>query len=149
MDLKFRRLHPNAVLPVASTEGAAGLDITAVEMVLSNDTGGHTVTYNTGLAAEIPEGYVGLLFPRSSVHKMRLSLANSVGIIDADYRGEIKAIFRIVYESPDLLWSHNLYQPGDRVAQLMVIPIPHITPQWAEELTETARGEGGFGSTGQ
>ena len=103
------------------------------------------VTYNTGLAIEIPEGYVGLIFPRSSIHKYDLTLTNSVGVIDSGYRGEIKIIYRLT----DKYINANIYDIGDRVAQLIILPYPHVTFNLSKTLTATERGNGGFGSSGR
>jgi dUTP pyrophosphatase len=97
--------------------------------------------YGTGLAVEIPEGHVGLLFPRSSISNSGLILTNSVGVIDSGYRGEIKFRFKHI---PDTAY----YKPGDRIGQLIVMPYPEIDFQEVEELSSTERGEGGFGSSG-
>jgi dUTP pyrophosphatase len=99
------------------------------------------VTYNTGLAIEIPEGHVGLLFPRSSISKTVLSLANSVGVIDSGYRGSIMFKFRYPEEG-------MVYDVGDRVGQIIIMPYPTIEFEETEELSSTERGQGGFGSTG-
>lgn len=141
MLLKFKKLHPDAVIPKQMTEGAAGMDLTAIDAA----DGCSTVTYMTGLAVEIPPGYVGLIFPRSSIFKKDISLSNSVGVIDSDYRGEIKAVFRKHYELDDLY----KYEIGDRIAQLIIMPIPHFEILEVAELSETQRGEGGYGSTGR
>lgn len=138
--LKIKRLVPEAKLPKYGTSGAAGMDLTATSFTL----GEGTVTYGTGLAVEIPEGYVGLLFPRSSIKNVPLSLSNSVGVIDSDYRGEIKVTFRVIPESPG-----ELYTPGDRVCQLVLLKNPYVTVEEIDELSDTDRGEGGFGSTGK
>jgi dUTP pyrophosphatase len=98
------------------------------------------VTYDTGIAIEIPQGYVGLLFPRSSVSKTVLTLSNSVGVIDSGYRGSIMFKFRYPEEGP-------VYEVGDRVGQIIIMPYPQISFEEVEELSETERGEGGFGST--
>jgi len=101
------------------------------------------VTYDTGLSMEIPEGYVGLLFPRSSISKTTLSLANSVGVIDSGYRGSI--MFKFRYLGGKGNWFYNL---GDRVGQIIIIPYPTVEFEEVEELSSTERGQGGFGSTG-
>jgi dUTP pyrophosphatase len=93
---------------------------------------------------EIPDGYVGLVFPRSSVSKTNLSLRNSVGVIDSNYRGEIMLKFLDLEEMDDLLW----YLPGNKIGQIMIIERPQIELEEVEELSETDRGGGGFGSTG-
>ncbi len=138
MTLKFKKLREDAVVPKKETADAAGFDLVAVSK--SFDTPSNCTIYGTGLAFEIPKGYVGLLFPRSSVYKTSHALANSVGVIDADYRGEVKAVFR----SGKIGSS---YKEGDRVCQLVLVPVPTFDLEEAQELSETARGAGGFGST--
>ena len=91
MKLKIKKLNENAVIPKYAKQGDAGLDLTCTEIEFDNDT--NTTLYKTGLAVEIPEGYVGLLFPRSSIYKTVLNLTNSVGVIDSGYRGEIMMRF--------------------------------------------------------
>jgi len=137
MILKFKKLHEDAIIPSYAKPGDAGLDLTAVTESWDNDI----VTYGTGLAVGIPEGFVGLLCPRSSVYKTDLILANSVGVIDSGYRGEI--MFK--YRSLD---SGLQYYIKDRVGQLLLVPIPLIKTLEVDELSSTDRGEGGFGSTG-
>jgi dUTP pyrophosphatase len=100
------------------------------------------VTYDTGLSIEIPEGYVGLLFPRSSVSKTTLNLANSVGVIDSGYRGPLMLKFRYLEEG-------DVYEVGDRVAQLVIMKLPFVEIIEVSELSSSERGEGGFGSTGK
>lgn len=129
------------MIPKQMTAGSAGMDITAIDYKNDNTT----VTYMTGLAVEIPQGHVGLLFPRSSIFKTDLFLSNCVGIIDSDYRGEIKAVFRRCYSPNDFVQ----YKTGDRIAQLVIMAIPQFNIVESQELSETQRGEGGYGSTGQ
>ena len=95
------------------------------------------------LAVEIPPGYVGLFFPRSSICKTGLSMANSVGVIDSDFRGSISLVF---YKNTQCIVP---YFPGDRIGQLMIVPIPEVEYVEVEELSETERGAGGYGSTGK
>lgn len=148
MQLKFKKLDERAQLPRYAKDGDAGLDLVAVEITVdeSNDK---FVEYNTGIAVEIPQGYVGLLFPRSSVSKRDLILANGVGVIDSGYRGPIKARFKRVPRTDGKMeeWNFSIFDIGEVVAQLVVIPIPQFTPEWSERLSETERGEGAFGST--
>ena len=97
-----------------------------------------------GIAMEIPEGYVGLIFPRSSIHKTSMRLTNAVGVIDSGYRGEISAVFDVSgYDEV------NFYNVGDRAAQIIIMPYPHVEFEEAEELSSTERGTGGFGSSGK
>lgn len=142
MKVKIKRLSPNAVIPRYARPGDAGLDLTAVEV--ENGSNG-IVIYRTGLAFEIPEGYVGYVFPRSSVSFKHLQMANSVGVIDSSYRGEVTVVFR---NTADRYWKDGYYRIGDRVAQLVIMPIPFVTFEEVDTLSQTLRGEGGYGSTG-
>jgi len=141
LSCKIKKLHPNAVIPSYSKEGDAGMDITATE-IIGNTTS--QVTYGTGIAVEIPKGYVGLVFPRSSIRKMELELSNSVGVIDSGYRGEIQATFNKTNGLDSIK-----YDVGDRIVQIMVIPYPNVVFTEVEELSDSERGNGGFGSTGK
>ncbi len=132
-----KKLHEDAVLPKYAKEGDAGLDLVAINKVkheLYNE-------YHTGIAMEIPEGYVGLVFPRSSISEKQSLFANSVGVIDSSYRGEIKIRMREV-ES-----LGNCYNIGDKIAQIVIVPVPSIVVAEVNNLSKTDRGEGGFGST--
>lgn len=165
MKVKFKKLHRNAVIPKYAKPGDAGMDLTAVsrEMVTNKDHADY-IEYNTGLSIEIPDGYVGLLFPRSSISKKDLTLCNSIGVIDSKYRGEIKLRFKvdISYDSLEQLkgdlayvWDNHreeeviqyIYDINDRVGQLIILSYPQIEFEEVEELSDTVRGEGGFGST--
>jgi dUTP pyrophosphatase len=139
MKIKIKKLHPDAIIPKYAKLGDAGMDLTALTEKW-NDTN-TMVTYDTGLSIEIPEGFVGLLFPRSSISKTILSLSNSVGVIDSGYRGPIMFKFRYPEEG-------MVYDVGDRIGQIIIIPYPTIEFEEVEELSSTERGEGGFGSTG-
>jgi dUTP pyrophosphatase len=140
LPIRFKKLHKDAVLPFYGTEFSAGMDCTAVSSPILEE---EFVAYDLGLAMEIPAGYVGYLFPRSSISKKSLILANSVGVIDADYRGPVQARFKLASER-----VNNIYKKGDAICQLIVMPIPKVTPEWADELSDTVRGAGGFGHTG-
>lgn len=140
MKVKIKRLHPNAVIPTYAKPGDAGLDLVATK-IISGDK--EQVTYGTGIAVEIPEGYVGLVFPRSSIRKYEQYLSNSVGVIDSGYRGEIQATFNSRY------YADVKYQVGDKIAQLIIMPYPQIEFEEVDTLSDTDRGEGGFGSTGK
>ena len=144
-EVKVKRLHPKAVIPKYAKDGDAGMDLVATE-IISNTT--FDVTYGTGIAMEIPKGYVGLVFPRSSIRKTDLSLTNCVGVIDSGYRGEIQATFKKVFGKNDVRLDELDYKVGDRIAQIMIIPYPSVTFVEVDELSQTDRGEGGFGSTG-
>lgn len=139
MKVRIKKMHEAGVIPAYAKPGDAGLDLVAVSETWNDDN--TMVTYGTGLAVEIPEGYVGLLFPRSSISKTNLELSNSVGVIDSGYRGEI--MFKFRYNSEGMV-----YDVGDRVGQLIILPYPSIEFEEVEELSSTDRGEGGFGSTG-
>lgn len=129
--------------PKLSTEGSAGFDIAAYEdtYIYSVDTGIDT-RIRTGLYLEIPLGYVGLLVERSSLHTKGLTLANNIGIIDSDYRGEIQVAVA------NRTKGNIKVEQGQRIAQLIVVPVPEITLTNVEDLNESIRGCGGFGSTG-
>lgn len=138
IDLKFKKLHPKAEIPKQMREGDAGLDLTCTNLVFS---GGDQITYHTGIAVEIPEGYCGLLLPRSSVVKTSLALSNSVGLIDSNYRGELKLVFERSRDGA-------IYLPGDRIGQLLIIKTPALNIQEVSELSDSNRGKNGFGSSG-
>lgn len=138
MKVKIKKLHEDAVIPSYAKHGDAGMDLYSVRM--EKDKNGNDVHY-TGLAVEIPEGHVGFLFPRSSISKTSCSLRNAVGVIDSGYRGEIMVKF-------GCMSNLDCYRVGDRVAQLIIMPYPQIELEEVEELSDTDRGEGGFGSTG-
>lgn len=138
MRIKIKKLHPEAVLPKYAKQGDAGMDLTAVscEYIDSNH-----FKYNFGLAIEIPEGFVGFIFPRSSCYKQWQIMSNCVGVVDSGYRGEVSAVM--------IGTSDYSYKVGDRVAQLIVMPIPYVQFDEVDELSETDRGSGGYGSTGR
>jgi len=140
--LNIKKLHPDAVIPAYTFNGDGALDLTAID---NGDAHGSQeyIEYRTGLAFQIPEGFVGLLFPRSSISLYRLSLANSVGVLDAGFRGEVTFRFRMLSETPSLR-----YKKGDRIGQLLVIPRPFVVPVEVEELSNSERGTGGYGSSG-
>ena len=144
MKVKIKKLHENAVIPSYAKPGDAGMDLTATSR--STDDIGNIV-YGTGLAVEIPEGYVGLIFPRSSNAKTDLYLTNHVGVIDSGYRGELMFKFRKADCTKNYLEA-RLYEIGDRVGQLIIIPYPAIEFDEVAELSNSDRGTGGFGSSG-
>ena len=143
MKVRIKKLNENAVIPTYAKDGDAGMDLVATSIISTTST---QITYGIGLALEIPKGFVGLIFPRSSVRKTRLMLSNCVGVIDSGYRGELQATFNKVNHDSV---SENDYKIGDRIAQIMIIPHPSIEFEEADELSDTERGEGGFGSTGK
>lgn len=144
MTLKIKRLTEDAIMPIRAHEGDAGIDLTCTTITQElNEVGQLILVYHTGLAIEIPEGYVGLLFQRSSVYKKSIALTNAVGVIDSGYRGEIMAKFRA---TTDVVPA--IYKPGERFAQLVIVPTLEYTIEESTELSESAREEEGFGSTG-
>ena len=144
MKLKVKKLNQEAVLPSYATEGSNGLDLTATAIV----TFANHIEVRTAISVEIPKGYVGLLFPRSSITKTNMMLGNSVGVIDSDYRGEIILKFKVLDESGILYKHDKIYKQGDKVGQLVLVPAPTLEIEDVKELEETERGEGGFGSSG-
>lgn len=143
MKIKFKKLSIDAVEPRRATAGAAGFDMTATAAeceVWKNEYGSEVriYRYHTGIALELPPGWTALVFPRSSIVKTNAMLGNSVGVIDSDYRGEITFCFK--GDAP--------YNPGDRIGQLVIVPLPDVVLEEAVELSETERGSGGYGSTG-
>jgi len=141
MKVKIKKLHPEAVIPKYAKDNDAGLDLVATS-IKENTT--FQVTYGLGIALQIPDGFVGLIFPRSSIRNTELILSNSVGVVDAGYRGELQATFN---KSNGL--DSLAYKVGDRVCQLIIIPHPIVELEEVNELNNTERGEGGFGSTGK
>lgn len=153
MKIKIKKLSENAVMPVKAHASDAGFDLTSTSCTIDENG---AMVYGTGIAVEIPEGYVGLVFPRSSIAKKDIILSNCVGVIDSGYRGEIMAKFkptnffnyyedcgRIVERPHDV----SIYGIGERIAQLIIMPIPEIEFEEAEELSESERGTGGYGSS--
>mgnify|MGYP001258170051 CR=1 FL=1 len=142
MKVKIKKVHADAIIPEYKTEGAAGCDITAVEEVTIKPNESFLV--RTGLSIESPQGYFVMLAPRSSfVLKKHLDVPNSVGIIDSDYRGEILMSLR------NLGTEDAVIEKGERIGQILFIPVVQADFEVVEELTETQRGAGGFGSTGK
>ena len=150
LKVKIKKLTDNAVIPHYATTGAAGMDLTATWKKEDNDG---NVCYGTGLAFGIPEGYAGFLFPRSSNFKKDLLLCNSVGVIDSDYTGEVKIMFKKQFCNPvEGVLYHRLdkeYEVGDRVAQMIFMKVPRVEFDVVDELDKTERGDGGFGHTGK
>jgi dUTP pyrophosphatase len=139
--VKIKRLHKDSIIPSYSRQGDAGLDLVATSKFYDDFD---NVCYGTGLAIEIPEGYVGLLFPRSSISKTDLTLRNSVGIVDSNFRGEITLKFNNI-----LMSSCEPYNVKERIGQLIIMPYPTIEFEEVEELSTTERGAQGFGSSGK
>lgn len=158
MKVKIKKLFPEAVIPSYAREGDAGLDLTATSVRID---GYGNIEYGTGLAFEIPEGYVGLIFPRSSCCKKDIILTNCVGVIDSGYRGEVTFKFKPLRDHAYKIWedgreySHTRaigcpsYSVGERVGQIIIMPYPKIEFEEVEELSETERGVGGYGSSGK
>ena len=144
MIIRFKKVHENAKEPVRGSEWAAGWDLSAC--ATDWDDVNKVLVYHTGIAVEIPRGYVGLLFPRSSIYKKTLTQTNCVGVIDADYRGEVLVKFALRYHSE--IESPRLYGLGERIVQLVIVPVPEVAWFEVEILSETARGENGYGSSG-
>ncbi len=142
MLVRFKKINERAVEPKRATIGSAGFDMTASSCEWDERTA--CWDYGTGIAVEIPEGHVGLVFPRSSVYRTGAVLSNCVGVIDSDYRGEIRAKFYSVSGRRDCP-----YMVGDRIMQLVIAPLPDVELVEADELDMTERGTGGFGSTGR
>lgn len=142
MEIKFKKLCPEAVIPTKGSKGAAGFDLTAVTKTYNRRYG--VWEYGTGIAVEIPEGYEGELRSRSSIFKTGLVQSNCVGTIDSDYRGEIMVKF---YDAIDN--NFDQYNVGDRVAQLLIKKVEDPIFVEVSELSDTERGTGGYGSTGR
>lgn len=145
LNVNIKKLSDKAILPSYSKVGDAGMDLTATSKEYDHDG---NICYGTSLAFEIPEGFVGLLFPRSSLSKKDLSLANHVGVIDSGYRGEVSFKFKPTCGFIENEEGHD-YSIGERVGQIIILPYPQINFIEADELSSTERGEGGYGSTGK
>lgn len=146
--VRYKETSVDAKAPSYAREGDAGLDLTAcTEAVLGvTELYGPQpyIEYETGIALEIPEGYVGLIFPRSSISKYDLALCNSVGVIDSKFRGNIRFRFRLTTD----LDRAKIYNKGDKIGQLIIMPYPTVELFKVDQLEETERGEGSFGSSG-
>lgn len=161
MKIRFKKLNPNAVMPKRAHSTDAGFDLVATSKIVS--LGDAAVAYGTGIAVEIPPGYVGLVFPRSSIVGRDITLTNCVGVIDSGYRGEIKMVFK------PALWANehismkseavakippsdrvlDTYDIGERIGQIIIMPIPDIEWEESDQLSTSERGTGGYGSTGK
>jgi dUTP diphosphatase len=145
MLVRVKKLNENAVIPKYATPGSAAMDLTAVSEKRVVDGSVTYLEYSTGLAIEIPPGHVGLLFPRSSISSnTTLMLNNSVGVLDSDFRGEVTFRFKTLAAG-----ATKKYNVGDRIGQILILPIPSIEFEAVTELTPTQRGEGGYGSSGR
>lgn len=148
MEVKIKKLSPEAVIPSYAKPGDAGMDLTAISYHYDKSINCHV--YGTGIAFEIPEGYVGLIFPRSSNRKTDSYLTNHVGVIDSGYRGEVMFSFKDRDSIPDdtIPYMVKPYEIGNRLGQIIIIPYPNINFVEVDELSKTERGENGHGSTG-
>lgn len=142
IDLKIKKTRADAQIPTQATPGSAGLDMYCVDWNYNEPRTSEYIEYHTGISIEIPEGYVGLIFPRSSITLYDIMLKNSVGVIDSDYRGEILVRFHALREN-----GIEMYTKGDKIAQLVIVPVPTVNIIEVNELSDTQRGIGGFGST--
>jgi dUTP pyrophosphatase len=141
--LRYKKLSPSAIVPTYGSAAAAGADLYALPEGDTVIAAGETKLIHTGIALEIPEGYMGLIFARSGLATKRgLAPANKVGVIDADYRGEIMVA---LYNQSG---EEQTVAAGERVAQLVITPFLAVNFEECDELTDTERGVGGFGSTG-
>jgi dUTP pyrophosphatase len=143
--LKVKRLVPEAVLPAKANSTDAGYDCVAIDDGTLTDS---YIEYGTGIAVELPEGYHCELFPRSSISKYHLILANSVGLVDQSFRGELKFRFKICTSPSDVAKPYRLYKKGDKIGQIVIRKTYSFPVQEVYVLSETDRGTGGFGSTG-
>ena len=168
MKINIKKLDKNAVIPQYAKLGDAGMDVIATSINVTDKY----IEYGTGLAFEVPEGYCMLIFPRSSVSKYDLSLANAVAVLDSGYRGELKLRFKRNYRIENepceeteykatttsivnyrcaqaYQWNAcDWYNVGDRIGQIMILPYPTIKFNEVDKLSDTQRGANGFGSTG-
>ena len=139
IEIKFKKLCAEAVMPTKAHQSDAGADLTATSKHWDDEK--QCWIYGTGIATEIPEGYVGLVFPRSSIRKYALTQCNCVGVIDSHYRGEIMLSYKSI-------GTGSTYNIGDKIAQLIIMPYPETNYIEVSELSDTDRGKGGHGSTG-
>ena len=142
--VRVKKLHPHAVLPTYGSAEAAGADLYACLEAAVTIAPGEVYWVPTGIALEVPKGCAGLVYARSSLGAKRgLAPANKVGVVDSDYRGEVKVVLLNHSNQPQTL------QPGERVAQFVITPVLQPAYEEVDELTDTSRGAGGFGSTGK
>ena len=140
LEIKFKKLVESAKCPTKAHPTDAGADLTAVSREWNEEL--KCWVYGTGIATEIPEGYVGLVFPRSSIRKYTLAQCNAVGVIDSSYRGEIMVSYKLTSD------VEKIYNIGDKIAQFIILPYPEVSYKEVETLSETDRGENGHGSSG-
>lgn len=155
MIINFRKTHKNAVIPTKAHTHDAAFDLTAVSMRIDEQYG--FIEYDTGIACEIENGWCGLIYPRSSIGKYDLTLANGIGLVDAGYLGNLllrfKPALRFYMNEDGLLIVTNgickrVYNPGDRIGQLKIVPVDGVEFNEVMKLGKTDRGDGGFGSSG-
>ena len=150
MKIKVKKLHEDAVLPKSANETDAGFDLVAIDDGEETET---YIQYRTGIAVQPDPGYHTELFPRSSISKTDLMLANGIGCIDNLYTGEVIARFKVIPHHlitsifSRLFWKPKKYKKGDKIAQLVIRKTELADFQWVKSLSETSRGGGGFGST--
>lgn len=137
MNIKIKKLNSEAKVPHYANHGDAGMDVYAV----TKEEKAKFIEYGTGLAFELPEDHMMLVFPRSSLSNKDLILTNHVGILDSGYRGELKLRYRKI--------GDDVYEVGDKIGQIVVVPFPRVEFEEVKELSDTLRGDGGFGSTGK
>ena len=140
LEVKFKKLVETAKMPTKAHPTDAGADLTAVSREWNEEL--KCWIYGTGIATEIPEGYVGLVFPRSSIRKYTLAQCNAVGVIDSSYRGEIMVSYKLTSD------VEKIYNIGYKIAQFIILPYPEVSYKEVESLSETDRGENGHGSSG-
>ena len=153
MNVKIKKLYADSIIPTKAHPSDAGYDLYAHSKSYDEDG---NVVFGSGVAMEIPQNYVGLIFPRSSNAKKDLLLSNSVGVIDSGFRGEISFKFKpcAKFDEYHLTWlkdadESTLYEKGDRIGQIIIIPYPEIEFVEVDELSETERGAGCYGSSGK
>jgi len=145
IDIKVKLLTKSAKIPTRAYDGDSGWDLYVdSNHIFDDDKPTRKMLCKFGIALEIPQGYVGLIFPRSSIYKTSLRLSNCVGVIDSGYRGEIKAVFDINSE-----YDVNNFQFYSRAAQIVFIKLPDVELKVVDELSKSQRGEGGYGSSGE
>lgn len=152
MKVKIKKLISSAKIPKFAKEGDAGADLIATSKKFDENRG--YLEFGTGLSLEIPKGYVGLVFPRSSISNINLTMTNCVGVIDSGYRGEVKIRYKPDYVASAYLMGEDVPEPigyeiGDKIAQLVIIKLPEVEFEEIKKLSKTKRGEGGFGSSGR
>ena len=144
MNVKIKKIHPEAKVPVYGSAGAACFDLYAASIIGTESETDRTVLYGTGLQFEVPEGHVMMIYSRSGHgFKHGITLVNSTGVIDADYRGEV--MVKLTKRDTSI---HGMPAVGERIAQAMIIPVEQVVFDEVDELSDTKRGAGGFGSTG-